>query len=665
MGVHLPFTKLQKEVPLPCIAHWNQQHFVVVYKISDDKVWIADPGEGLVTYTIEEFLKHWNQSSDPNHLGVLLLLQPTPQFYKKEGEENSFKGIKHLLPYITGYRALFFQIFSGLCLGLCLQAAMPFLTQALIDYGVEYKDLDFIYLILMAQTMIFVSRIGLTFIRGWILLHIGTRITISLITDFLIKLLKLPMAYFDTKLEGDILQRISDHYRIESFLTSSTLSIIFSIFHLIIYSCILLWYNIQIFFIYLVCSIFHFIWVFIFLKKRRELDFKRFGLQGKSKDHIIQMIKGIPEIRVNNCDRQKRWAWESNQAELYKVSVSSLALEQYQSGGGMFINEFKNIIVTIIAATSVVEGEITLGIMMSISYILGQLQAPVEQLISFIRSYQDAKISLERLSEIHDQADEEPADQVLQNIQNEEKGLSFENVNFSYEGALETLVLNNVSLTIPHGKVTAIVGMSGSGKTTLLKLLLKFYKPRSGKILTGETNLDTVSHRLWRERCGVVLQDGYIFTDTIANNVALGDHEMNEERLKYSLEMANLKSFVESLPLAYNTKIGGDGHGLSQGQKQRILMARAIYKNPDYLFLDEATNALDANNEKKIVDNLSEFFNKKTVIIVAHRLSTVKHADQIIVLRQGQLIESGTHESLVKKRGAYFSLVQDQLELES
>ncbi len=668
LSIKSSFDKLVSEAPLPAIVHWNQNHFVVVYKITGKKgnetVHVADPAAGLVKFPKDEFIKCWASTVENGVAkGIALLLEPTPEFYTARDEKSDRASFSFLFRYLRPFRSMVVQLFLGLLLGSMLQLLFPFLTQSIVDQGIGNRNLPFIYLVLIAQLVLTLSRVSVEFIRGWILLHLGTRINVSLISDFLAKLMRLPMRYFDTKMTGDLMQRIGDHKRIEQFLTGASLSVIFSLVNLLIFGAVLLYYSLNIFLVFFGGSAIYAVWVWLFLKKRAELDHRRFAQMSANQGNLIQLIQGMQEIKLNGCEQQKRWEWEGIQARLFRVGVKGLALSQYQQSGAVLINECKNIAITILAAKSVVDGHMTLGMMMAVQYIIGQLNSPIDQLIGFFNATQDAKISLERLGEVHLRDDEEDAEGSRIADIPENASIEIQNLEFRYEGPDSEAVLNDISIHIPAGKQTAIVGTSGSGKTTLVKLLLGFYPPNKGEIRLGTNLLDAYSLRSWREECGVVMQEGFIFSDTIARNIAPGVEVIDKEKLLNAARVANISDFINTLPLSYNTKIGGEGHGLSQGQKQRILIARAVYKNPQFIFFDEATNALDANNERTILENLQEFFKGRTAVVVAHRLSTVKNADQIIVLEKGKVVETGTHKELSEKKGAYYTLVKNQLEL--
>lgn len=664
IAAQLAFYELRKEVKLPCILHWNQNHFVVLYKVTKNKFIIADPAKGIIKLTSDEFKQSWISSNNSNRqTGIALLLEPTAAFYEQENEKSKGIGWGLLLNYAIKYKAQIFQLFLGLLLGSLLQLIFPFLTQSIVDTGINTQNLSFIQLILIAQFTLFFARTIVDFIRSRILLFVSTHINLAILSDFWIKLMKLPLSFFDTKQTGDILQRINDHKRIESFITGTALQTIFSIFNLITFSFVLLYFNTTIFTIFATGSILYFFWIRLFLKYRRKLDYSRFAALSKENSATMQLIHGMQEIKLNNAEHLKRWEWESLQASVFKLNFKSLSLSQYQQAGAFFINEGKNIFITYIVATLVLKGNLTLGEMLAIQYIIGQLNSPVEQLIHFSQQAQDAKISLERLNEIHQLNDEEPSQTQFNNHLSDDCSIQLQNLNFTYAGAGNQPVLKTINTTFPSGKVTAIVGMSGSGKTTILKLIQKFYETYQGEIKIGESSLKYVSPFYWRSITGSVMQDGFIFSDSIEKNIAVSDENPDYKKLIHACKVANILSFIESMPLGFNTKIGAEGNGISAGQKQRILIARAVYKNPQFLFFDEATNALDANNEKAIMENLHEFFKGRTVIVVAHRLSTVKDADKIIVLQNGEIIEEGNHNELTNKRGKYYELVKNQLEL--
>ncbi len=658
-------------------------------KSRSDVFHIADPAKGLITYTAEEFEKKWLAGNkDGKREGLALLLEPTSRFYEEEGEKVNGLRFSQLLGYLWRYKKLVVQLGLGTLVGSGLSLIFPFLTQSVVDVGIGTHNLSFINLILVAQMVLLLSTAAIGFLRSWILLHISTRLNLTILSEFLSKLMRLPVSYFDVKQFGDIMQRIGDHRRIESFLTGQTLSVVFSLFNLVIYGFVLAYYHLSIFAVAVGASILYCGWVILFLKQRRKLDTKRFEVSSRNQSQIVQLIQGMQDIKLSGAETSKRWEWERTQARLFKWSVKSLSLSQFQQVGALLINNGKNIFITFLAAKAVVDGQLTLGGMMSVQYILGQFNAPIEQMIGFLQSWQDAQISLERLNEVHGLADEEPAGETRRKEWDHEQDIQLKDITYTYPGAGNEPVLKNINLTIPHGKTTAIVGTSGSGKTTLLKLLLRFYEPQKGAIsltkdsvrkpefkLEGfkdilcqpasadELGLKYISHKAWRQQCGVVMQEGFIFSDTIARNIAVADEVIDQERLNQAAHVANIHAFIESLPLGYYTKIGAEGNGISQGQKQRILIARSVYKNPQLLLFDEATNALDANNEAVIIRNLEAFFQGRTVVVVAHRLSTVKHADQIVVMEKGEIVEVGTHAELVLAKGKYYELVSNQLEL--
>lgn len=670
IGVKLNFDELINNAPLPAILHWDQYHFVVLTPQSTKKkLVIADPAKGLVKLSKEEFLQHWISTTENSEgRGTALLLETTPLFSEIEftDEEKSGKtkiGKAYLFNYIRQHKVYFLQVILGLILGSILQLIFPYLTQSIVDTGINTRDLTFIQLVLAAQLVLLFSQTAVEFIRSRILLHISTRINISLLSGFWSKLLKLPMQFFDSKHPGDILQRINDHKRIEGFLTGTALNTFFSLFNLLIFSIVLLSYSTVVFLIFLCGSILYVGWIRIFLRYRRKLDYQRFNIASKENNSTMQLVYGMQEIKLNNAENTFRWGWEGLQAGLFKLNFKSLSLSQYQQLGAFFINQGKNILITFVVAKLVIEGQLTLGMMLAVQYIIGQLNGPVEQLIGFTQAAQDAQISLERLNDIHALDDEEPAHKEFLHSLPQDKTIQISNLSFTYPGAGNEPVLKNVNLLIPEGKVTAIVGMSGSGKTTLIKLLLRFYENYKGDIKLGTTGFRSISPKYWRSVSGAVMQDSFIFNENIRKNITVTNDRINEAQLIHACQTANILAFIETLPLGFYTKLGAEGNGISGGQKQRIAIARAVYKNPQFVFFDEATNSLDANNEKVILENLQAFFAGKTVVVVAHRLSTVKNADKIVVMDQGEIAEEGTHLSLTAKRGKYYELVKNQLEL--
>lgn len=666
LSAKVNFENLIDDLPLPLIVYWQQRHFIIVYRTDKSFVYVADPAFGLLKYTHSEFIRGWsveNLTKDETS-GLVLVIEPTRLFYETAYETDTKQTtLSSFLVYVKPYRKFIYQIMFGLIVNTILSFVFPFLTQSIVDTGINNRNISFINIILIAQLTLFFSQSLVGGIRNWIFLHMGTRISITILSDFIIKMMRLPMSFFDNKRIGDILQRIKDNGRIQTFLTSSLINMVFGGLNFVVFSIVLFFYSVNILLIFLVGSTLYFGWIMLFQKKRKELDYKTFDQMSNSQSNLIQLIEGAQEIKQQNCETQKRWQWERIQAKQFRLSITILKINQFQQIGSFVIDQVKNIMITYFTAKAVIAGEMTLGMMMSVQYILGQLNGPLSQAITFVHDYQDAKISLERLEDIQNNVDEEAIDSSGIRPKLDKRDITLKNVSFSYDSLRSQKAVSNVSFTIPHGKTTAIVGMSGSGKTTILKLLLKFYIPTGGEIRLGEHNLTNINPKYWRKRCGAVLQDGYIFSDTIARNIAVSDETIDDDRLLRAIDLSNLSDYVSNLPLGYNTKIGENGQGLSQGQKQRMLLARAFYNDPDFLFFDEATNSLDSKNEAGIMSNIYQSFKDKTIVIVAHRLSTVRNADQIIVMEKGEILEIGSHEQLVANQKLYYSLVKDQLAL--
>ncbi len=668
MGVKLTFMQLAEEGVFPCILHWNQNHFVVCYGIDKGKdgrykIRISDPASQRLTYTQEEFEKCWiseQVSKDGN--GTALLLEPGEGFGTvKDDYAKNKRGLLSFGRYFTPYRRMIGQLLLAMLVGSMIQMITPFLSQAMVDQGINGKNLNIISLILLAQLGFFIATLSINYIRSWIMLHMNSRIDIALISDFLVKLTGMPLQFFDSRMTGDILQRIGDHGRIKNFLLSNSMNIIFSFVNFVVFLSILAYYNGKVLIIFLIGNALHVTWMLFFMRYRRELDMKRFNLSSREQSRMIQMIQGMQDIKLNNCERKKRWEWERIQVKLFQVGMKGLRIGQVQQSGSAFFTQTTHILIYYMAARSVVSGDMTLGMMMSLTYIIGQVSAPISEMISFAQSFQDANISLERLNEIHMQDDEETDIEKKWGTLPKIHDININNISFSYNGAEHELALKNLSLHIPAHRVTAVVGESGCGKTTLIKLLQGFYEPTYGNIKIGDVDLKDINPHIWRAATGSVMQDSFIFSDTVAGNIAIDSDEIDLDRVKKAARLAQIADFIESLPLAYDTIIGMEGKGVSQGQRQRILIARAIYKNPEYIFLDEATNALDATNEATIMENLNSFYKGRTVVISAHRLSTVRNADQIIVMDKGKIVEIGTHKLLLEKRGKYYELVKNQI----
>ncbi len=661
---------LSSDIIMPCIAVWDDDHFVVVYKVNAKKVYVVDPAIGKIEYTKKEFLSRWLSfnlpgDDDPGKKGVLMLMEPTSDI-KIEGDEN-IEGKKPgwgiILPFLKPYYRYIGQLILSIVVVGIVQLIFPFLAQALVDQGIRNNDLNLIYTLLIAQVVLLVSQSIAEVIRSYLLLYVGNRVNISLLSVFIQRLMLLPQRFFERKNVGDLLQRISDNARIEEFITAQSLNVLFSTFSIFIFSVVLIYYDLRVFFIFLTGASFYFFWIWSFAKKREKLEYKRFIASAAQQSQVQDLLFGMPEIRLNGSEQRRRWKWEKAKISQHQVAIQTLSVDQFQTRGGTFIHEIKNIAVTFFTAIMVTKGEMTLGMLIAVQYILGQMNAPLLSLIAFIRSAQDARLSLNRLEEVHKDVikSASPANFIFRPTGN----ISFRGVSFSYGGSASPAVLRKINVDIPENKVTAIVGASGSGKTTLLKVLLKFYEPAQGSIIIGEQDLKYISLQEWLPQCGVVMQDGYLFSDTILANITESDSRkpLDTKRLKHAIHIAYLEKFLSSLPKGLDTKVGRDGVGISGGQKQRILIARAVYKNPNYLFFDEATSAMDSISEKYIVNNLENFFNDRTVVVVAHRLSTVRHADQILAVKDGEIVESGTHNELILRQGYYYELIKNQLEL--
>ena len=665
ISARLTYEQLVNDATLPCILYWDLYHFVVLTPQSTDKkLVVADPAKGLVTYTPDEFRKSWIVGeSKGQKTGIALLLSPGAEFSTRHDKERDTSWTL-LKRYTRMHRGKLLQLVAGLLLGSLLQLVFPFLTQGVVDKGIGTRSISLVELFIIGQLALIVSQAAIEFIRSRTLLYISTKVSLSVLSDFWTKLMKLPLHFFDSRQTGDILQRIHDHQRIESFVTNAALQTIFSVFNLVVFSVVLLTYNVTVFVVFLAGSLLYLWYIAAFLKMRRKLDYSRFALSSKESSMTVQLINGMHEVKLNNAEERKKNEWHEIRSSLFDLNFKSLTLNQYQQAGALLINQGKNLLITFIVAKSVIGGELTLGAMVAIQYIIAQLSAPVERLVGFTQQAQDTHMSLERLNEVYELEDEGSGKNGGVKEIRGDHSISFRNLSFTYPGPGNDPVLSNINLEFAAGTTTAIVGMSGSGKTTMLKLIQKFYDDYKGDILIGETNLRDLNPQYWRSISGSVMQEGFIFSDTIANNITVSDPTPDEKRLAHACKVANIDRFIESLPLKFNTRIGSDGNGISSGQKQRILIARAVYKDPVFILFDEATNSLDANNEQEIIGNLSTFFSQRTSIIVAHRLSTVRKADKIVVLENGRIIEEGDHDSLVALRGRYFTLVKNQLELD-
>lgn len=653
-----------KLMKLPCILHWNNNHFVILEKVTISEKYskwkILDPGHGKITISEEDFKRAWIGNREE---GAALFLSPTEEFYKKKHNNTRKGSTKYLLKYFIAYKIKITIIFFLMLLGSIISFIFPFLSQYFVDKGVVEKNIYILKIVFFSQVMLFSGMIIMDIFRNWLMLYIGSRLSINIISDYLLKLFRLPLKFFDSKMLSDFHQRIQDNERIESFLTSQSLTTFFSMITSLFCIIVLGYYDVNILLVYLFLTLISILWSSFFLKKRERLDYHKFQQNSKNEQSVYEILNGITEIKLNNFEKFKIREWKEIQENLFRINLKILRVNQFQLSGFDFFNQLKNHLVILLSAIFIIQEKITLGTLLSISYVIGMMNSPINQLILFLRSLQDAKISLNRLREIEDYPTEEEAIDIKINSLLDKVDINFNEVSFQYEGPKSPMVLDNITMKIPHGKITAIVGASGSGKTTLMKLILRIYNPTQGDILFNNINIKNISPQNIRENSGVVMQDGFIFSDSIERNIATGDDSIDKDNLLKSTKIANIDDFINSLPLGYDTIIGSSGNGISGGQKQRILVARAVYKNPQFILFDEATSALDAESERIIHDNLQDFFKGKTVIIIAHRLSTVKNADNIVVLKKGKIIEQGNHDFLINKKGEYFSLIKNQLEL--
>ncbi|MET3114166.1 ATP-binding cassette subfamily B protein [Pedobacter sp. CG_S7] len=662
LPVELTFDVLKDKINLPCILHWHKRHFVVIYRINGDRIYVADPAIGKTRYTKAEFLKYWELTSSSSK-GRAILLETTAAFFDQHEFKEPKENLLILLKFVFPYRRNLLTVVITLLIGSLLTLLLPFLTQSIVDRGISTKDLSFLKIIVSAQLALVVGRILMDLIRARILFHLGTRVSIKALSDFLGKLVRLPIPFFGTRSLGDNMQRMQDNQKIELFLTSSLVNMLLSVISILVFGTVLAYYSISVFFVFLLGSMFMLLWTFFHAGERKILDYKTFVHSSESQSQLMETISAIQEIKLTDCAEQKIGQFERLQENTYKIRLASLKLDQRLQTGNQVLNELKNIIIIYLAASKVISGELTLGMMLSISYISGQLNSPILQFSEFIRTAQNAMFSLKRMNEVYAEPEEDAEVEKRENFSPSLASIKLHKISFQYGDSGSPFIFKDLSLEIPAGKTTAIVGMSGSGKTTLIKLLLKFYHPGKGNVYLGDENFNQIHANQWRKICGVVMQDGHVFADTISNNITIGNKIIDYDRLKYATEMANISSFIDELPFGFETVVGKDGHGMSEGQIQRLLIARLIYRNPQYIFLDEATNSLDANNEKVIIENLQHFFKGKTVLVVAHRLSTVKNADQIVVLNKGVILEKGNHQELIMKKAAYYNLIRNQLEL--